>query len=179
MKTINQLNKLIQTHNIIQDIDLLPKGKLGYYHHSSSGFYIILRDCPEMHNNDRLYKCVLAHEVGHYFTTIGTNEPMKTDTYTKRMRTLKEETKADKWAVNYLIDTDLLIEYLSSHTLAIVEDLVDHFQVTEDFILKKLKFMAEKKNYWHLKDKQYLCLSNLPSMYIATFFDSSRIEYLD
>lgn len=179
MKTITQLNQLIKSHNITQDIDLLPENLLGFYQHSSSGFYIILKDCPEMHNDDRLYKCVLAHEVGHYFTTIGINEPLKTNTYSKNMRILKEENKADKWAVDYLIDTELLIDYLSTHTLARLEDLIDHFQVTEDFMLKKLKFMSDEKNYWHVRDKQYLCLSNLPSMYIATFFDSSHIEYLD
>ena len=179
MKTIPQLTDLIKENNILLGNCILPKNKLGYYQHSSRGFYIILNDCPELYCDDKLYKCVLAHELGHYYTSIGVNEPLSTNTYTCDIRILKEENKADKWAVNYLIDTDLLIEYLKNNTLAIVEDLIDYFQVTENYIVKKLKLMAVEKNYWHLKDNQYLCLSNLPSIFIATIFDSDRIEFLD
>lgn len=68
---------------------------------------------------------------------------------------------------------------LAYHTLAKIHDIAEYFQVTEDFVLKKLEFMKRKKEYWKLKDKIYLCLSSLPTIYIADIWDDDFVEFLE
>lgn len=160
-------------------LDNLPMNTLGYFQSSESGDYIIINDCIAIQNDDALLKCVLAEEIGHYFTTIGRNEPLNTNTYHNRMMIEKQEIKALKWATDYLIDTDLLIDYLADHTLAKVPDIADHFHVTEKFTIRKLEFMKRKDDFWKLRDQIYLCLLNLPTIFIADLWDKRFIEFLE
>lgn len=177
MKKIHQLKQLIHTNKITYEINSLPEDRLGYYQHSTSGFFIIIDD--SLIDDPIMHKCVLAEEVGHYFTTIGKNEPKKGITYRKRVAIDKEEEKAIKWAVDYLIDTARLLQYLSTNLYDRFDELVDYFEVTEEYMLLKLQFMGRQKLHWHIRDLHYLCLSNLPSVHIVTFFDekfASRAE---
>lgn len=179
MKNISHLQQLLKDNNILYGLDDLPLNTLGYFQSSESGDYIIIKDCPDIHNDDTLLKCVLAEEIGHYFTTIGRNEPLKSNTYHRNMMIEKEETKAMKWATDYLIDTDLLISYLTDHTLSKIPDIADHFQVTENFVLQKFEFMKRKEEYWKLRDQVYLCLARLPSIFIADLWDDRFIDFLE
>ncbi len=174
MKTIQQLEQLIYSNEIKYDIRDMPDQILGYYQSGSSGDYILMNSSIE--KDPIHFKCVLSEEIGHYFTTSGVNESRKCITYCTKVGIDKEEEKAIRWGIDFLIDTDLLLKYISNFTLATLDDLVDYFQVTEEFMLKKLDFMARIKLYWHVKDKHYLCLSNLPSVYMTTFFDTSLID---
>lgn len=174
MKTIKQLMQLMSTNEITYSICPLPEDVMGYYQGDLDGDYILINEVLE---DDYIkHKCVLAEEVGHYFTTIGVNEPLESITYRKLLLINRQEEKALKWAIDYLIDTDVLLQYLSSDISASLEDLIDYFEVTNDYMIQKLHLMAREKLYWHIRDKHYLCLSNLPSIYIATFFDDSMIN---
>ena len=169
MKTTYQLMQIIRNNNILFEINSLPEDRLGFYQHSSHATVIIIDDSL---NNDPIhFKCILAEEIGHYFTTIGDNMPYKGITYRKRVAIDKEEEKAIKWAVDYLIDTTRLLHYLSTNLYDRFDELVDYFEVTEEYLLLKLQFMGRQKLHWHIRDMHYLCLSNLPSVHIATFFD--------
>lgn len=177
MKTIYKLIDIMHTNNIAFSFENLPKDRLGYYQHSSSGFFIILDN--SLNENPTLKKCVLAEELGHYFTTIGLNEPSNNHTYRKKISIDKEEEKAMKWAVDYLIDTDYLIEYLSNNLRDGFNDLVEYFSVTNKFMIKKLELMALKNTYWHIINNNYLCLTSLPNVYIVSTFDENFTSKLD
>jgi len=179
MRNISQLQQLMQENNILFGLDDLPRNTYGYFQSSESGDYIIINDCIDIQNDDALLKCVLAEEIGHYFTTIGINEPVNTNTYHRNMMIEKEETKALKWATDYLIDTELLIAYLADHTLAKVPDIAHHFQVTDNFVINKLEFMKRKDEYWKLRDQIYLCLVRLPTIFIADLWDERFIDFLE
>ena len=174
MKTIKQLKLLLHTNNITYSFTPLPESILGYFQNDTSGNYIMINSVLEKDKN--LYKCILAEEIGHFFTTIGINESLEHITYRTKLYIDKQEEKAIKWACEYLINTDILLQYLSTHIYANLYDLIDFFEVTEKFMIQKLDFMSKMKLHWHIKDKHYLCLSNLPSVYIATFFDTSLIK---
>lgn len=179
MKNISHLKQIMKDNNILYGLDKLPQDTYGYFQSSESGNYIILNDCIDIQNNDDLLKCVLAEEIGHYFTTIGVNIPYNSNTYHYNLMIEKEEIKALKWATEYLIDTDHLIEYLANHTLAKTPDIAHHFHVTEQFIISKLEFMKRKDEYWQLRDQIYLCLARLPTIFIADLWDEHFIEFLE
>lgn len=72
----------------------------------------------------------------------------------------------------FLVPTEDLLDYLSKCFICYFFDLVEHFEVTEEFMNKKLYHMSLKQPYYELCENHYLCLQNLPSIYITGFFDA-------
>jgi len=179
MKTINELMEIIDINDIFFEKLELPNNVYGYYQNSNAESYILISDKVNLSNNESLYKCILAEEIGHYFTCIGNNVPHKSNSYHSDLLIEKQEVKAIKWATDYLIDTDLLLDYLRHNTMAKLSDIADHFQVTEDFIIRKLEFMKRKDCFWQLKDEIYLYLMDLPTIAIVDIWDPDFYEYLD
>ena len=179
MKNITELKQIIKQHNITFDEVALPTSLLGYYQEDETSSYILLSDDIRFQHDLPKVKCVLAEEIGHYFTCIGNNVPYGSNGYHTNLLIEKQETKAMKWATDYLIDTDLLLGFLSDNTMAKVSDIADHFQVTEDFIIRKLEFMKRKDCFWQLKEEIYLYLMDLPTIAIVDIWDPDFYEYLD
>jgi|LGOV01.1.fsa_nt_gb hypothetical protein len=179
MKTIQDMKQLMQKENILFDQVELPRNTLGHFETIGNDNCILISDSVKMQNNDQLLKCILAEEIGHYFTTIGINNPMSNNTYYQNMLIEKEEIKAAKWATDYLIDTDLLLDYLSRNTLARIPDISEYFQVTEEFVLQKLEFMKRKDSFWKVKGELYLCLFRLPLLFVENLWDERFIDFLE
>lgn len=74
-----------------------------------------------------------AHELGHCMTGSFYNKYAKFDLVSKH------EYKADKWAIKKLTPKDELVEAME---IGYTEtwQLADYFEVTEDFVIKALKF---------------------------------------
>jgi len=179
MKNIADLKEIIQQYNIAFDQTTLPASLLGYYEQDDTTSYILLSDDIRFQHNSPRVKCVLAEEIGHYFTCIGNNVPYGSNGYHRSLMIEKQENKAIKWATEYLIDTDLLLDFLRHNTLAKISDIADYFQVTEDFIVKKLELMKRKDCFWQLRDEIYLYLMDLPTITIVDIWDPDFYEYLD
>ena len=117
-------------------------------------------------NNERLYRTVLAEEVGHYRTTIGDITPRRYMYYRDRIYIDKQELLALKWATNFLIPTDALLDAIRSKDILTMDEFIDDFYITHEFMMHKLEFMSKKQGMWSLGDDRYLYLYNLPSVHI-------------
>ena len=74
------------------------------------GIYIVNSDLPiviglnsSLKNNTPLLRSVMAEELGHHFTSVGSCVPQQFYNYNYRCRINKCEYKALKWAALYLI----------------------------------------------------------------------------
>jgi Zn-dependent peptidase ImmA (M78 family) len=94
----------------------------------------------KLKNNIKNFRCILAEELGHFFTTDQGNMVSHYHLHDK-IQIYREEYKAMKWAVNYLIpDEELEIAF---NTMSPWE-LEDYFQVNSDFMAFKLKLYKDK-----------------------------------
>lgn len=164
MISTEKLETILDKCQILKLYAPLPQSVLGYYY-CHKDYYIILIN-EKIKNNERLYRAVLAEEIGHYRTTIGDITPRKYMCYSERIELDKKELAALKWATDFLVPTDKLIDTIKNKVALTFEELLDHFYVTEEFLMLKFKFMAKKKIVWELDDKRYLCLHSLPTVSI-------------
>ncbi|MEK5331511.1 ImmA/IrrE family metallo-endopeptidase [Lysinibacillus sp. FSL W8-0992] len=91
-----------------------------------------------------LFRCILAEELGHYFTTANNSIANPSMTYRERLSIGKVEYKAMKWAAETLIP----IEYLK---MAILQEkhwtnwtLAEYFEVTIEMIDFRLQMSDAK-----------------------------------
>lgn len=117
-------------------------------------------------HNEYLFRSVLAEEIGHHFTIVSNKLPSKYMTHSDRVDLDKSESAALRWASDFLIPTDLLLDYLSNHVCANLFEVQDHFQVTDYLLMLKLRKMACKQLAYPLSKGRQLILSSLPSIYI-------------
>lgn len=131
--------------------DLTEKEKIevyDWYIEDANGIYINIDKINAIalnYDNIGTYveeKCVLAEELGHYFT--GSVYPLYCDDVNYISR---QEYKAKKWAYNVLIPfEDLRTAILNGKTNIL--SLAEYFDVTSDFISKCIVFYLEK--YGHI-----------------------------
>lgn len=79
----------------------------------------------------RLLRVVLAHEIGHHFTTVGNRLPNRHFCYSDALTTSKAERTATKWAAEFLLPQSALLAAIGAgaqDSCAIAE----HFGVTEE-----------------------------------------------
>jgi len=83
------------------------------------------------------YITLLAHELGHHFTTTGDAMPCRLYSYANQLDVGRAECRADKWAADYLIPWDKLSEAVRN---GITErwELAEHFGVTERLVAFRL-----------------------------------------
>ena len=167
MVKTEKMDEIIEKSQIILEFAPLPDQVLGYYTFDN-GYYIILVN-DSIKNDEKLYRTVLAEEIGHYRTTIGDITPRKYMCYSKRIQIDKKELLALKWATDFLIPTDMLLEKIKKETILNIHDLMDYFQVTKAFFMQKLEFMAKQQPVWDIDQKRSLYL-NLPSVFIYEKF---------
>lgn len=97
----------------------------------------------QLFNNERELRCVLAHELGHHFQSVGHH--IIAANRTSYIYASKNEHLATKWAVNYLIPTDDFLQCIKDGMRA--PCLVDYFYVTYDFVRLKSEFMKLDERY--------------------------------
>jgi len=170
METINKLLNTAHSENITINYENLNGIANGMCVYDGSEYYILLDH--SIKDDTELHKSVLAEELGHYFTMIDDPTPRVSDTYERKCRIDKEENKAARWATAAVMPTDEILDYLATNLRATYEELIEHFQVTDEFMKKKLHFMSLKQEYYEVCENHYLCLQNSPSIYITKFFDA-------
>lgn len=84
------------------------------------------------------FRCVLAEEIGHHFTSSANSIPKTFFHYSDRLRVSKTEYKALRWAALYLMPLDRL-KYAISQGLTEKWDLAEWFNVTESMVDFRLR----------------------------------------
>ncbi len=107
---------------------------------------------------------VLAEELGHYFTTVGISVG-NIKTYSDKLELNKVENKADKWATNFLITEEDIINLINKNITCIYE-MADIIGVSVEILMKKFKYLSKVKQMLDLGNGKYLILTNLPSLII-------------
>lgn len=79
------------------------------------------------------FRCVLAEELGHHFTTVGNNLPKQFYHYRDRLTVSKAEYRALRWAAEYLIPVDKLNLALRNG-ITCVWELTEYFNVTSEMM---------------------------------------------
>jgi Zn-dependent peptidase ImmA (M78 family) len=146
----------------------LPKKIQGFYSSSGISPQIVINDhIPEWSPK---FRCVLAEELGHHFTSSGEALPRSGMTYYEQIQHDRTESKAARWAADFLISTELLLRRIEDCSVLCLQELADAFLVTVELIQHKLYFMSCKALYWPLSKDRSLCLASLPSIYIYSSF---------
>ncbi len=84
------------------------------------------------------FRCVLAEELGHHFTTAGDAIPKTYFHYRNRLLATRAEYRALKWAALYLIPTNKL-QYAFQCGVHTHWDLAEHFDVTFEMMSFRLQ----------------------------------------
>ncbi len=114
-----------------------PVTAIYYYYPGKSPVIGIDR---KLKSNIKNFRCILAEELGHYFTTDKGN--MVAHYHIQdRIQVCREEYKAMEWAVNYLIPNEKLE---MAFNIMPPWELEDFFQVNCDFMAFKLKLYKDK-----------------------------------
>jgi len=105
----------------------------------------------EINQNVRTYKkrtCILAEELGHYYTTVGNilNQ--------SNMECQKQEQKARLWAYNKLIGLNGIVNAYQNGCQNL-HDTADYLDVTEKFLLDALQTYRNKYGT-HVEYKNYV-----------------------
>lgn len=85
-------------------------------------------------------KVVLAHELGHIET-----DSVYSFKSEKNLRNSKEQ-KAEKWAIERLIPKEELFSQIKKIGYTDVPTLAVHFEVTEEFMDKAIKYYSKQNN---------------------------------
>lgn len=137
--TLSELYDFAEEQGIIIDFRSFVHPVLGIYIHDSSLAGPVIGLHTDLLSNERMLKCVLAEELGHHFTTGGNLLPVRYCCYSDRLNVDRGENAALKWAVSTLIPDNELKELL--HRGLSINELADHFYVTEEFIKAKLELL--------------------------------------
>ncbi|MFA6309472.1 MAG: ImmA/IrrE family metallo-endopeptidase [Clostridia bacterium] len=159
-----KIEELLREQGIIKSFVLLDNSIFGYYY--CDGNYKIILMNQSIKNDERLYRSVLAEEIGHHMTTYGDITQRKHSHYCTDNAINKQEDRSIKWATDFLIPTKSLIAELKDRNLNSPYDLEDSFLVTRQFLMKKFMQMAYEKPIWELDSERYLYLYNFPSICI-------------
>lgn len=119
-------------------------------HSSLSGLFLKIDDCPPViilnpeleSDRDKLIE-VLAEEIGHYETTSG-NFTRKLSRYSDKIELTKVEEKAVRWACDFLVSDEDVLDYLSQS--------IEPYEICQ--MLDIPSFILDKKIYFmKLKNK--------------------------
>lgn len=102
-------------------------------------------------------KCILAEELGHYFTTIGdiTNQ--------SKIENRKQERKARGWGYDKLIPIHKLAEAINYKVQSRYE-LAEYLEVTEEVLLESLNYYKEKYGLYCYFNEYIICFEPLRLM---------------
>lgn len=131
------LLKLAEQEGIEVDYwDFAPPLEAVYWSHPSLPPVIGLG--KHLFSSRARFRCVLAEELGHHFTTVGNAVPLTFYHYSDRLRVTRAEYRALKWAAYYLLPFDKLKKAFSDGVLLSWE-LAEYFNVTEQMVKFRLR----------------------------------------
>jgi len=99
------------------------------------------------------FRCILAEEIGHHFTTSCNALPQTLFHYRNRVKVSSAEFKALKWAALYLLPLDNLLHSLK-HGASKKRELAKEFNVTEKIVDFRLNLLDLK-----IQDKKQIIYS--------------------
>lgn len=127
---MTNLLSIAESEGIQVFIRQLPKGLKGLYY---DGTIVLNRNIET--NNER--RCILAEELGHYFTTVGDILDMKIES------NRKQENRAKEWAFEKLAPLSKIHEAFQKGYKEVPE-LAEYLDVTEDFMKEALLYYQRK-----------------------------------
>jgi len=89
------------------------------------------------------FRCVLAEELGHHFTTAGNALPQTLFHYRGRLDVNRAEYRALRWAALYLIPGNKFQQALCSY-LKNTWELAEHFNITEEMMKFRLELLIKQ-----------------------------------
>lgn len=89
------------------------------------------------HESTAYFRCVLAEEIGHHYTTVTNAIPQTFFHYRDRLEVSRAEYRALRWAANYLMPKEELNEAIEKGIKEVWE-LAEFFNVTEDIVRFRL-----------------------------------------
>lgn len=162
MTKLEKLYDLADKNNIsIHFFDLTEVGVLGLNIEKEGLPHIIFLDL-KLKSNNTLHLEILAHELGHYFTTVGNT--LNNKNYREGLYNNKFENKADKWACEFLVTEEEIINALNKN-ITNIHELAEYLDVPLNILKKRLEYLSFQKQSIVVSDNKYLILTNLPNIY--------------
>ncbi len=168
MVKTDKLFKIIEDEGIELVYQPLPNILDGMYHFIGKIFYILIDEGIVL--NERLFRTVLAEEIGHYYTCNWDSVTRRRASIQGLIKYERAELKAHRWAANFMIPTDMLLAVLDRLKLITMPELSHIFDVEEHMIVTKLEAMAAIQHTWNLANGKSLVLTNLPDVYLYEAF---------
>lgn len=112
---------------------------------SLPGCYPVIGLCKSLFSSRAHFRSVFAEELGHHFTSAGTNALKPHFHYADKLLYSRDEYKAMQWAANYLIPDENLEYAVFKRGLTEVWQLRDYFCVDEEMIDFRLRLLKRKK----------------------------------
>lgn len=167
MTKFEQLLDIAEKENIIiKFVDEIPEVFAEALYISKFGIRMILMANILKNNTIRMTE-VLAEELGHHFTSMGDNIEPKN--YFDKVNIDKCEAKALRWACNFLVPKDELIDELRKRPTSI-DELADGLSVSRDILMQSFYYLSLNNEYLQIEDAEFLVLSNYPTLYIYNKF---------
>lgn len=139
------LLKLADAYGIkVEHWDFQPPLEAVYW--SSPGLPPVIGLSTSLFESRPYFRCVLAEELGHHFTTAGAAVPKTFYRYRDRLGVSRAEYRAMRWAARWLIPVDKLGKALKQ---GIVEtwELAECFDVTEDMVRFRMR-LPDMLEFW-------------------------------
>lgn len=167
MTKFEQLLDIAEKENIIiKFVDEIPEVFAEALYISKFGIRMILMANILKSNTIRMTE-VLAEELGHHFTSMGDNIEPKN--YFDKVNIDKCEAKALRWACNFLVPKDELIDELRKRPTSI-DELADGLSVSRDILMQSFYYLSLNNEYLQIEDDRYLVLSSYPTLYMFDKF---------
>lgn len=167
MTKFEQLLDIAEKENIIiKFVDEIPEVFAEALYISKFGIRMILMANILKSNTIRMTE-VLAEELGHHFTSMGDNIEPKN--YFDKVNIDKCEAKALRWACNFLVPKDELIDELRKRPTSI-DELADGLSVSRDILMHSFYYLSLNNEYLQIEDDRYLVLSSYPTLYMFDKF---------
>lgn len=139
---MQQLFILAENEKIVVEYLRLKSPIKGFYCKEPGCFPFIGLD-HSLHSDLRLHRCVMAEEIGHHFTSSGEPVVKRRFSSSDRLSIDKIEYKALRWAANYLVPENNLLDALRDG-LCEVWELAEEFDVTEEMMRFRLRLWGVK-----------------------------------
>jgi Zn-dependent peptidase ImmA (M78 family) len=146
---------LAEKENIYIKEVSLPEGYLGLYRAEADIKLILISTCID---GEKTKRCVLAEELGHHFTSVG--NVMKFCRQKYQYLGMKQEKRAWKWALDFLVPTDKLLECVNDKYT--IPEIGDIFGVTIKFVAMKMYTVKrEGENNGQAFTCNCFCINNI------------------
>lgn len=133
LTTLEKLHEKIHTEGIQFEKHHLPGNIKGFYYHTDCIPPIITVSTTL--DNSKEETCVIAEELGHYYTSFGN---LLTDSKLDKTVIRKQEEQAKRWAIKKLVTLKKIVAAFENGARNISE-LAEYLDVTNEFLLQSIE----------------------------------------